>query len=122
MKRTLRFISVVGMLLFVLQTSYNTVVFVQFKISQSYIVKGLCIQKNEKENHCNGSCYLKAHLYADEITNGAAINYLKDRIDLYCMFLTISMREIEPTKTDYFLNFLSGSPTSHSRDFFHPPA
>ncbi len=38
----------------------NTVAFIYFKINQHYIAKNLCIQKDDLDNLCLGSCYLKA--------------------------------------------------------------
>ncbi len=38
----------------------NTIAFIQFKINQQYIAKNLCIQKDDINNLCMGSCYLKA--------------------------------------------------------------
>ncbi len=47
----------------------NTFAFLYFKINQHYIAENLCIQKDEAENLCMGSCYLKAiqkRLHEDE--------------------------------------------------------
>ena len=38
----------------------NTLGFIYFKINQQYIAKNICVQKDEVENLCMGSCYLKA--------------------------------------------------------------
>ena len=40
----------------------DSVVFVAFKIQQDYIVKNLCVQKDEVVNTCNGNCVLTDQL------------------------------------------------------------
>jgi hypothetical protein len=81
----LRFISLVCTLLFMLQVSVNTYVYIRFKVNQEYIVKELCVQRKNAVNTCNGHCYLKIQL--KEHNDEAATNtfsYVKDKVELFC--------------------------------------
>ena len=118
MQLLIRLFSTTILFLFVLQTSYNTIVWMQFKISESYIVKELCVQKNKENNTCNGSCYLKAHLSTDKHASENSISYSKDKIDLFCSFAFLSIEDVDVKQTNYFFSFICSMPTNRARDFF----
>lgn len=43
-------------------SSRGIVIWLEYKISQNYIVKNLCVEKDKSKNTCQGKCHLKAHL------------------------------------------------------------
>lgn len=55
-------ISYILILLIVLQPLSKTWVYISFKINQEVIAKTLCINKDIKDNCCQGECYLKDQL------------------------------------------------------------
>jgi hypothetical protein len=115
-----RFFSVLFILLFLAQTSYNSIVYIQFTIHQKYIAKELCKKRNEKNNKCKGACYLKAHLSNESKMN--TINYLKDRIDLFFIFDVFSIQKNKDIQLPYFVCVTFTMPKDRIFYFFHPPA
>lgn len=45
------------------------IAWVEYNVNYDYIVKFLCIQKDEPENLCHGSCHLKENLEKNEEQN-----------------------------------------------------
>lgn len=66
------------LLVYVIITSYLSginaylVSWFEYNYDYDYIVKFLCVQKDEPENMCHGSCHLKANLENNEGTNKPA--------------------------------------------------
>jgi hypothetical protein len=117
----IRYFSVVLIVLFFLQSSFNTLVYIQFKLQQRYIAKELCVYKNDTKNTCKGKCYLKAHLQKDADSD-FSFSYLKEKIDLYysdCYFLdAVFLYHIREICTNMFFM----TPIQKCTDIFHPPA
>lgn len=115
-----RYFSFVFIALFFLQSSYNTLVCIQFKMRQKYIASELCIQKGKRINTCNGKCYLKTHLQRDD--SDFYFSYLKAKIELYCcenVFFNIPF--IWYPKSMY-PSCLLEFPIQNPHKIFHPPA
>lgn len=47
-----------------LQACVGWVVYIGFAINRDYIAKNLCVQKDIKNNHCQGACHLRKQLQA----------------------------------------------------------
>lgn len=50
----------------------NLIVWIEYKVNYDFIVKFLCLQKDEPENFCHGSCHLKKNLEQNEEQNKPA--------------------------------------------------
>ncbi|BDQ03418.1 MAG: hypothetical protein KatS3mg036_0213 [Ignavibacterium sp.] len=50
----------------------NLVAWIEYNVNYDFIVKFLCIQKDEPENLCHGSCHLKKNLEQNEEQNKPA--------------------------------------------------
>jgi hypothetical protein len=59
-------ISVLLALLIFLSFHKDAVIYLSFKLNQSYIAKNLCVKKSEVHNTCCGKCYLKKQLTKDQ--------------------------------------------------------
>jgi hypothetical protein len=58
---TILFILIVG-----IQTFSKWVIILSYEINKDYITKNLCVNRNIPSSTCNGKCYLKKKLAADE--------------------------------------------------------
>ena len=118
----LRYLSIVCTLLFMLQVSLNTLVFIHFKIQQEYISKEVCVQKNEFLNTCKGHCYLKAHLQKQDTDSDSTISYLKDKVDLYFTESDVQILTSYYMAKEMYGNIFHVIPIKLNSDIFHPPA
>lgn len=118
----IRYLSIVFILLFILQISVNTFVFIQFKIQQEYISKELCVERNESVNTCKGSCYLKTQLQKQETDSDFSISYLKDKVDLYFNECDFKISMFYFFVKEIFATVFYIIPIQNSNDIFHPPA
>jgi hypothetical protein len=118
----IRYFSVILIFLFFLQSSFNTLVYIQFKLQRKYIAKELCVYRNDTKNTCKGKCYLKAHLQNQNTDFNFSFSYLKEKIDLYyseCYFLTaVFLYHIRAIVT----NMIFMMPIEKCSKIFHPPA
>ncbi|MGN6648209.1 MAG: hypothetical protein ACTHJT_16920 [Cytophaga sp.] len=107
---------------FALQISVNTLVYIQFKIKQQIISEEICVQRFNKANTCKGRCYLKSRLKKCDPEKSCLHEYLKFKIDLYCV------HDAEKVSVAFiFLSIIYPAYNSHmvddvAVDFFHPPA
>ena len=62
-------ISVILALVFSVNMLYNGAVYLNFLLNQSSIVELFCVNKNEPEIQCNGSCHLKDQLVQESKEN-----------------------------------------------------
>lgn len=56
------FTAILFALLIILSSHREALIYLSFKLNQTYIAKNLCIQKNEQVNSCCGKCVLKKQL------------------------------------------------------------
>ena len=116
----------IGIFIFLLLPNLyvDSVVYVAFKLQQDYIVKNLCVQKDEVINTCNGSCVLGARIKkANE--NQEDQNYPgKQKTRIFPVYIAT----INTTSSLFFLNssesgFQRASivPQETGCDIFHPP-
>lgn len=118
----LRYLAIVFTCLFILQISLNTLVFIQFKIQQEYILKEVCVQKNKSLNTCKGSCYLKTHLQKQDSQSDFSISYLKEKIDLYFNAFDLSTTFFYFCERVAYGNIFYAIHIQKNNDVFHPPA
>ncbi|MEY3241760.1 MAG: hypothetical protein RIR11_3199 [Bacteroidota bacterium] len=114
------------MLLIFLQPFSKIWVYLSFKINQEVIAKTLCVNKEIKDNCCQGECYLKEQL--NKLDKGAHNQvpskeklrlenlYYHTHIDLIFSTCTI-VRERSVSKK-YSNNFYAAS---YINDIFRPP-
>jgi hypothetical protein len=117
--------SIVLALLIFLCFHKEAVIYLSFKLNQSYIAKNLCVKKNEVQNTCCGKCYLKKQLTKDQDqeknkTVPISENKTEPLFDAF--------HKIQCNHEDYFKvrkNILLTNDPIHSRrfpaDIFHPP-
>ena len=43
-------------------------IYLLWQLNRNYISKTLCVNKNAPQKHCNGKCFMKKQLQADEAT------------------------------------------------------
>jgi hypothetical protein len=117
-----RYVSFLFIILFVIQSSYNTFVFIQFKTQQNYIAQELCVNRAEPMNDCKGKCYLKAHLQKEDTASDFSIAYLKGKVEL---FFSVSFFTSAPTLfyvKPVYANMPFEHPVQTCNGVFHPPA
>lgn len=101
-------------------------IFVSFKINQEKIAETLCVQKEVKNNTCQGQCHLRKQLdKAEEEEKKQAPSSQKDKYEvLYCysskLFDFLRTPQIYTTnaKVVYHTDF---SLSTFISDIFHPP-
>lgn len=57
---------------YLLAINANLISWFEYELNYEFIVKFLCIQKDEPENLCHGSCYLKKNLERNEESDKSA--------------------------------------------------
>jgi hypothetical protein len=121
-KSILKYVSIFLAGVFALQISVHTLIYMQFKIKQQVIAREVCVKRYDKSNTCQGHCYLKSRMKQCDPEKSCLHEYLKFRMDLYC----VSGTENSPV-TFIFLSlkyppYGSGMADDVAVDFFHPPA
>ncbi|RAK40911.1 UNVERIFIED_ORG: hypothetical protein DFS12_101261 [Chitinophaga ginsengisegetis] len=104
-----------------LQNFSRSVVFVQFKVNQSYIASVLCENKNKPQMHCNGRCHLKKELDRDA-QQDKNNNNGKDKYEV--MFIeTLQTFHTTPPVNQSVFNAYYKAPCldTLSPSIFHPP-
>ncbi|WP_142683717.1 MULTISPECIES: hypothetical protein [Chitinophaga] len=96
-------------------------IFVQFKMNQSYIAGVLCENKNKPEMHCNGRCHLKKELDRDA-QQDKNTNSGKDKYEVMFVETLQSFHTTPPVDQPVF-NAYYKAPRLHSLalSVFHPP-
>lgn len=98
------------------------IVLASFEINKEYIVKELCVQKEEPDNCCQGSCHLKKELEKQDDANTNSQNQQKvkfeqeQNIQTFLKFYPIIhlLSICEANQKAFTL-------TSYSKAIFHPP-
>lgn len=92
--------------IFLVQPLYKLAVLVQFELNQSYIAQNLCVQKDKKDNACQGRCVLAERLKISEPQESQDIplpNILKEEIPtqfietLFAFDLQVEWRDTHST-------------------------
>lgn len=60
---------------FVINVMLPSVIYVNFKLNQSFIAATLCVEKDIEESTCKGNCQLKKSLAKIEVTNPQKENF-----------------------------------------------
>ncbi len=102
-----------------------TLVFLDYELRKDFIAEVLCINKNEPEFRCAGSCHLKKNLQKTQDSNSEN----PDKIQNFQFeFIAHSLFKIVPEITKIFnpktspnFGFLLTFYPSILFDFFHPP-
>ena len=65
-----RFILLIFALVILVQSTIQTIVAINWKINQTYLIEKYCINKDQPELKCNGNCYLAKQLkkYESDVT------------------------------------------------------
>lgn len=91
-------------------------------VNINYIVKNLCINKENPAMHCNGKCYLAKKLKEQEKQEQAPVSR-KNNSEVILFFAVQ-----EPVGDTYLINskisyqaFYDAKPASFPRSVFHPP-
>lgn len=68
------------------QLAGKLIVIINFELNKEYIVENLCVQKEEPDNCCQGSCHLTKELEKQDETEGTANDQQKIKLeqDLNC--------------------------------------
>ncbi len=61
-----RFISIIILTAFMLQTFSKVIIYVNYELNLDYIIKTYCINKNDPSKHCDGKCHLTKQLQEEE--------------------------------------------------------
>lgn len=105
----------------ILLSNYILFQYSLFKINQSYIAKYECIQKEDLDNICMGSCYLEKEINHDDKQSSPIFNINEIKVESgvllnYILHLAQSIQEIK------FFNFIQIFYSfKFSNSLFHPP-
>lgn len=69
-------------ILLLLPSFSNVFIYLNFKVNQDEIAKTLCIQKEMKENKCNGKCYLAKQLKKEAEKEKQESSNIKEKQEL----------------------------------------
>lgn len=87
----------------------NLVAWIEYNVNYDFIVKFLCIQKDESENLCHGSCHLKKNLEQNEEQNKPA-NKQNRELPNYSVSFHIDNNKLENenlnTRTHKYISFI----------------
>ena len=48
--------------------------YIQYNLFKDYIAKNLCVNRDKKDNYCQGKCFLKKQIKATDENNNASEN------------------------------------------------
>ena len=111
-------------ILLLLPSFSNVIIYLNFKANQDKIAKTLCIQKEMKNNKCNGNCYLSKQLKKEAEKEKQESSNLKEKQELvYTQTLftyNFSFNTIIE-KTRIRISTYCEKPKSIAFSIFHPP-
>ena len=122
LKKVLIFIQLI---IYLSAINANLVAWIEYNINYDFIVKFLCIQKDEPENLCHGSCHLKKNLEQNEEQNKPA-NKQNHELPNYSISYHIENYKDEngilTSKTQKYISFISiDIPSNIIEPDFPPP-
>jgi len=98
------------------------VVFAGFEMNQGYIVKELCINRDQPQLHCNGKCYLMKKLkQAQEKEQKQENQNLKIQLQEAIVTLPFSFKQYAFAVIHLRVPRTTGMPVSQINSIFHPP-
>ena len=102
----------------------NVFIYLNFKIHQEEIAKTLCIQREMKENKCNGHCFLSKQLKKAAEKEKQETENLKEKQEL--IYVISNSEHQLPTvfsinKTRILVFYLCEKPKSTQLGIFRPP-
>lgn len=111
-------------ILLLLPSFSNVIIYLNFKANQDKIAKTLCLQREMKDNKCNGNCYLSKQLKKEAEKEKQESSNLREKQELVYTqtFLTYNFSSntiIEKTKIR--ISTYCEKPKSIAFSIFHPP-
>ncbi len=101
----------------------NWLVIASFNINQAYIIKELCVNRNNPNSSCNGHCYLRKKLDNQEKPEGTNGSTSKEKFEVQLFFVDgpggIALQTASSQK--YYNTRQSFTLQSVAKSFFHPP-
>lgn len=102
----------------------NVIIYLNFKVHQDEIAKTLCIQREMKENKCNGQCFLSKQLKKEAEKEKHETENLKEKQELvylpsyseHNLTTSISIRKVR-----ILISHHCEKPKSTQIGIFHPP-
>jgi len=107
-----------------MQNFSKLIIVANFEMNKEYIAKNLCVQKDVKDNCCQGSCHLKTELEADENTKELpGTPTLKDNLEtsLYHQNLLCLGLQSPGLIFDNFTPYKQVKLFAYHPSVFHPP-
>jgi len=102
----------------------SVIIYLNFKVNQDEIAKTLCIQKEMKNNHCNGKCYLAKQLKKAAEKEKQESSNLKEKQELVYIPSDSEhhlVRAVSIKKTRIMISRYCEKPKSIPVSIFHPP-
>jgi hypothetical protein len=93
-----------------------------FGMNESYIVKELCINRNQPQLHCNGKCYLTRKLkQAQEKEQKQENQNQKLQLQEAIVTVPLSFKQFEADAVYLRIPLTTGIPVAQMNAVFHPP-
>lgn len=121
-KKISGYFSIVLIGVFILQMGMNTIVFMNFKLNQSYISKEVCVNRNNPASTCVGKCYLKSQLQKSDAKEKQLQSYCKDKLTLFFQVVGIVIDKEFIAEKSHYTFFYIHALVPISEAVFHPPA
>ncbi len=107
-----------------MQNFSRVIILVNFKINQEYIAKNLCVNKEEPDSCCEGSCQLKKQLEEEDKKEQAPpVRSLKETQDLqmFCYHKSAIQITKVTSLVSHSTPYKFSKFTSPNFSIFHPP-
>jgi hypothetical protein len=100
----------------------RAMILLNFQLNREYIAKNLCVQKEKKNNCCQGSCHLKSQL-AEEDKKEKTPAGSKEMKEMQVICEKPSTYQFNLDLSDkYPFSYLAAEPNNFSGSVFHPPS
>jgi len=117
------FISILLCTAMLLQVMSKTIIASEFALNEKFISETFCENKAKPMMHCNGKCYLKKEMNADEKRQAPVNSLLKEKFEIQFF------KEIIPADFSVFVTsqpvqstLFSETITGFDCGIFHPPS
>lgn len=121
-----KIIPILFLIAFLLPDGVKTKLLVSFQLNKKEIVEELCVQRNEVENTCQGSCHLSKQI--KEVDAPAEQEKPQElRIDtqvqLFCEVYSVQVQNGFSTEVavNHVYDDRNSWSSSHLKEVFHPP-
>jgi len=119
------FSAILFALLIIVSSHREALIYLSFKLNQTYIVKNLCIQKDEQVNSCCGKCVLKKQLAESQKKENEGENPISTKKLMPLIFIcSHSRNSINNTGSVWVHKFKISASISNRLlilGIFHPP-